>query len=142
LEVKARHVFVAGDIAELVLDWSLYGTGPDGAHVHLGGSASDVVRRGRASQRVKPAARSARVSASVSARSPAREPRPQPPSQRSSAGGRRSAPPTAPTPRCAWARHGCRDPQDVVAGATSVPRDVLLRGCSRLLRDLRGFERR
>ena len=46
LEVKARHVFVAGDIAELVLDWSIDGTGPDGAHVHLGGSASDVVRRG------------------------------------------------------------------------------------------------
>jgi ketosteroid isomerase-like protein len=46
LEVKSRHVFVAGDIAELVLDWSIDGTGPDGQHVHLGGSASDVVHRG------------------------------------------------------------------------------------------------
>jgi len=46
LEVKSRHVFVAGDIAELVLDWSIDGTGPDGEHVHLGGSASDVVHRG------------------------------------------------------------------------------------------------
>jgi ketosteroid isomerase-like protein len=46
LEVKARHVFASGDIAELVLDWSIDGTGPDGVHVHLGGSASDVVRRG------------------------------------------------------------------------------------------------
>jgi ketosteroid isomerase-like protein len=46
LEVKARHVFVAGDVAEMVLDWSIDGTGPDGAHVHLGGSACDVVRRG------------------------------------------------------------------------------------------------
>jgi ketosteroid isomerase-like protein len=46
LEAKARHVFVAGDIAEIVLDWSIDGTGPDGEHVHLGGSASDVVRRG------------------------------------------------------------------------------------------------
>jgi ketosteroid isomerase-like protein len=46
LAVKARHVFVAGDIAELVLDWSIDGTGPDGTHVHLGGSASDVVHRG------------------------------------------------------------------------------------------------
>jgi ketosteroid isomerase-like protein len=46
LEVKARHVFVNGDIAEIVLDWSIDGTGPDGEHVHLGGSASDVLRRG------------------------------------------------------------------------------------------------
>ena len=46
LEVKSRHAFVAGDIAELVLDWSIDGTGPDGEHVHLGGSASDVVHRG------------------------------------------------------------------------------------------------
>ena len=45
LEAKARHVFVAGDIAQIVLDWSIDGTGPDGKHVHLGGSASDVVRR-------------------------------------------------------------------------------------------------
>ena len=46
LEAKARHVFVAGDIAEIVLDWSIDGTGLDGEQVHLGGSASDVVRRG------------------------------------------------------------------------------------------------
>ncbi|MDZ5441841.1 DUF4440 domain-containing protein [Micromonospora sp. 4G57] len=46
LKAKARHVFVAGDIAQIVLDWSIDGTGPDGEHVHLEGSASDVVRRG------------------------------------------------------------------------------------------------
>ena len=46
LEARARHVFVAGDIAEIVLDWSIDGTGPDGKHVHLGGSASDILRRG------------------------------------------------------------------------------------------------
>jgi ketosteroid isomerase-like protein len=46
LEVKARHVFVAGDIAEIVLDWSIEGTGPDGEQVNFGGSASDVLRRG------------------------------------------------------------------------------------------------
>src|SRR5262245_62886386 len=45
LEAKARHVFVADDIAQIVLDWSIEGTGPDGKHVHLGGSASDIVRR-------------------------------------------------------------------------------------------------
>jgi ketosteroid isomerase-like protein len=39
-------VFVAGDIAQIVLDWSIDGTGPDGKHVHLGGSASDILRRG------------------------------------------------------------------------------------------------
>ena len=38
--------FVADDIAQIVLDWSIDGTGPDGKHVHLGGSASDIVRRG------------------------------------------------------------------------------------------------
>ena len=46
LEAKARHVFVAGDIAQIVLDWSIDGTGRDGKHVHLGGSASDILRRG------------------------------------------------------------------------------------------------
>ena len=46
LEAKARHVFVAGDTAQIVLDWSIDGTGPDGKHVHIGGSASDILRRG------------------------------------------------------------------------------------------------
>ena len=46
LKAKARHVFVADDIAQIVLDWSIEGTGPDGEHVQLGGSASDVVHRG------------------------------------------------------------------------------------------------
>jgi uncharacterized protein (TIGR02246 family) len=46
LEAKARHVFVAGDIAEIVLDWSIDGTGRDGERVHVGGSACDVVHRG------------------------------------------------------------------------------------------------
>lgn len=46
LKVKTRHVFVAGDIAQIVLDWSIDGKGPDGKEVHIGGSACDVVRRG------------------------------------------------------------------------------------------------
>ena len=41
-----RHVFVADDIAQLVVDWSIDGAGPDGKHVHLGGTACDIVRRG------------------------------------------------------------------------------------------------
>src|ERR1700745_4322989 len=45
LEAKARHVFVADDIAQIVLDWSIDGTGPDRKHVHIGGSAADILRR-------------------------------------------------------------------------------------------------
>ena len=46
LKAKARHVFVADDIAQLVVDWSIDGTGPDGKHVHVEGSASDIAHRG------------------------------------------------------------------------------------------------
>ena len=46
LKAKVRHVFVADDIAQIVVDWSIDGTGPDGKQVHLGGSACDIVRRG------------------------------------------------------------------------------------------------
>ena len=46
LTAKARHVFVTDDIAEVVLDWSIEGRGPDGKPVHIGGSACDVLRRG------------------------------------------------------------------------------------------------
>src|SRR5689334_4931726 len=46
LKVSARHVFVADNIAEIILDWSIDGTGPDGEQVHFGGSASDILRRG------------------------------------------------------------------------------------------------
>ena len=46
LAASARHVFVAGDTAEIILDWSIDGTGPDGEQVHFAGSASDVLHRG------------------------------------------------------------------------------------------------
>ncbi|MEU7873780.1 DUF4440 domain-containing protein [Dactylosporangium sp. NPDC049140] len=46
LKAKARHVFVAGDIAEIVVDWAIDGTGSDGRHLHVAGTASDVARRG------------------------------------------------------------------------------------------------
>jgi len=46
LEAKARHVFVNGDITQIVVDWSIDGTGPEGEHVHVEGTASDVARRG------------------------------------------------------------------------------------------------
>ena len=46
LKANVRHVFVADDTAQIVVDWSIAGKGPDGEDVHLGGSASDIVRRG------------------------------------------------------------------------------------------------
>jgi ketosteroid isomerase-like protein len=46
LKVNARHVFTNDDIALIILDWAIDGTGPDGKHVHFHGSASDVLRRG------------------------------------------------------------------------------------------------
>lgn len=46
LKANVRHVFVANDTAQIVVDWSIDGKGPDGEDVHLGGSASDIVRRG------------------------------------------------------------------------------------------------
>lgn len=46
LKAHVRHVFVGDDTAQIVVDWSIEGKGPDGKDVHLGGSASDIVRRG------------------------------------------------------------------------------------------------
>lgn len=46
LVTNVRHVFVAGDTAQIVVDWSIDGKGPDGKDVHLGGSACDIARRG------------------------------------------------------------------------------------------------
>lgn len=46
LEATVRHVFVAEDIAQIVVDWSIDGTDTGGNQVHLTGSACDIVRRG------------------------------------------------------------------------------------------------
>lgn len=46
IEVRPRHVYTAGDIALLVVDWVIDGTGPDGDHVHIAATATDVARRG------------------------------------------------------------------------------------------------
>ena len=46
LKANVRHVFVGDDTAQIVVDWSIDGKGPHGEDVHLGGSASDIVRRG------------------------------------------------------------------------------------------------
>jgi ketosteroid isomerase-like protein len=44
--VEPRYVYEAGDIALLIIDWSMKGTGPDGRPVSLTGTATDVARRG------------------------------------------------------------------------------------------------
>lgn len=46
IDVRPRHVYVADDIALLIVDWTIDGQGPDGQHVHLEGTATDVARRG------------------------------------------------------------------------------------------------
>jgi len=46
LKADVRNVFVGDDTAQIVVDWSIDGKSPDGRDVHLGGSASDIVRRG------------------------------------------------------------------------------------------------
>ncbi|MEU5882016.1 DUF4440 domain-containing protein [Spirillospora sp. NPDC047279] len=44
IDVRPRHVYVAGDIALLIVDWVI---GGDGRPVHVEGTATDVARRGR-----------------------------------------------------------------------------------------------
>jgi ketosteroid isomerase-like protein len=46
MSARARHVYVAGDLALLVVDWSLQGISPQGYPVDLHGTATDVARRG------------------------------------------------------------------------------------------------
>ncbi|MER5780938.1 DUF4440 domain-containing protein [Streptomyces mobaraensis] len=46
IDLRPRHIYIAGDIALLIVDWVIDGSGPDGGHVHLEGTATDVARRG------------------------------------------------------------------------------------------------
>ncbi|OQP45296.1 hypothetical protein A4H97_32685 [Niastella yeongjuensis] len=46
LKTNVRHVFVGGDTAQIIVDWSIEGKGPDGKEIRLGGSACDIARRG------------------------------------------------------------------------------------------------
>ena len=46
LKANVRHVFVSGDTAQIVLDWSIHGNDADGKLVHVHGTASDIMRRG------------------------------------------------------------------------------------------------
>ncbi|WP_430497048.1 YybH family protein [Micromonospora trifolii] len=46
IEVRPRHVYVADDVALLIVDWTIDGTDRDGRPVHIEGTATDVARRG------------------------------------------------------------------------------------------------
>lgn len=46
MSITARHIFVAGDIASLVLDWSYIGTSRDGREINMTATANDIARRG------------------------------------------------------------------------------------------------
>ncbi|MDL4818275.1 YybH family protein [Actinomadura opuntiae] len=46
IKVTPRHVYAAGDVALLIVDWVIDGTGRDGVPVHIEGTATDVARRG------------------------------------------------------------------------------------------------
>ncbi|MFF2042513.1 YybH family protein [Kitasatospora sp. NPDC058170] len=46
ITVRPRHTYVVDDTALLIVDWTIDGPGPDGTHLHLEGTATDVARRG------------------------------------------------------------------------------------------------
>ncbi|WP_433336972.1 YybH family protein [Spirillospora sp. CA-294931] len=46
IAVRPRHVHAAGDLALLIVDWLIDGTGRDGRPVRIEGTATDVARRG------------------------------------------------------------------------------------------------
>jgi len=46
ITAETRHVYVADDIALLIVDWSISGTSRDGYQIDLHGTAADVARRG------------------------------------------------------------------------------------------------
>ena len=45
LTVKVPHVYQSGDIAILISDWTMKGTGPDGSPMEQSGKGTEVVRR-------------------------------------------------------------------------------------------------
>lgn len=46
ITVRPRHVYVADDIALLIVDWTIEGTDPSGTPVNVHATATDVARRG------------------------------------------------------------------------------------------------
>jgi ketosteroid isomerase-like protein len=46
ITMNVRNVYAVGDIALVIADWSLMGTGVDGSEVDMSGGTADVARRG------------------------------------------------------------------------------------------------
>ena len=46
ITMNVRNVYAVRDVALVIADWSLKGTGADGSEVDMSGSAAEVARRG------------------------------------------------------------------------------------------------
>ncbi|MFE2290671.1 YybH family protein [Streptomyces sp. NPDC059452] len=46
IRVTPRHTYVSGDVALLIVDWTVEGTTADGTPVRIASTATDVARRG------------------------------------------------------------------------------------------------
>jgi ketosteroid isomerase-like protein len=46
ISMTVRHAIVAGDLALVIADWTIKGTGAEGKPVDLSGSTADVLRKG------------------------------------------------------------------------------------------------
>ncbi|EMY33655.1 hypothetical protein D477_013646 [Arthrobacter crystallopoietes BAB-32] len=46
INLEVRHLYLAGDVALAVADWSIAGTAADGSQVDMAGTTADVLRRG------------------------------------------------------------------------------------------------
>jgi uncharacterized protein (TIGR02246 family) len=46
MQITQRHMFVADNIASLILDWSYIGTARDGTEINMVATATDIARRG------------------------------------------------------------------------------------------------
>jgi uncharacterized protein (TIGR02246 family) len=45
MQAEVASVHSAGDVALVIVDWTLSGTAPDGSAMHQGGRSADVLRR-------------------------------------------------------------------------------------------------
>nr|CTQ89704.1 conserved hypothetical protein [Kibdelosporangium sp. MJ126-NF4] len=46
MKATTRQIYVAGDIALILVDWSIQGTTPNGDEVDMKGTSTDIARRG------------------------------------------------------------------------------------------------
>ncbi len=46
MSITQRHLFVAGEVASLILDWSYVGTASDGTEINMVATATDIARKG------------------------------------------------------------------------------------------------